>query len=112
MGKGKRKQETILIDQAPDLESLPQLAAALAERFRSAQDETLVAVQAAAVSVPLLQLFCAAHRSAQQAGKTLRVDWKERRPVGDLLREAGFARHVACPRSQNGECLWLQEYWE
>ena len=112
MGKGKDKRGEILVDQVLSLEMLPNLAAELATRFKASNTGVRLSVRTATVNIALIQLLCAAHRSAQMAGKELIVDWQAGGPVGNLLRDAGFTRHVACPRSQNGECLWLQEHWE
>ncbi len=80
--------------------------------FRQPNPAVKLVIATPDVVLPLIQLVCAAHRSAQVAWADFSVEWQEPEPIHQLLRDAGFSRHVACPRSRNGACLWLQENWE
>ncbi len=99
----------LTIERNPDLEDLPALAAQLSALMAGATRVEL-SVAAEEVSLAFLQLLCAAHRSAAARGRELQVGWQNRGAAG-LLREAGFIRHVSCPRSTDGSCLWLEEHW-
>ena len=101
----------IVVSQPQSLDDLPGLARALEAAFRQTRPVVRLVIATDEVPLPLVQLICAAHRSAQQAGAEFTVEWQEPGPVQRLLQAAGFSRHVACPRSHNGECLWLQENW-
>jgi len=102
----------IVIDQPPALERLPELAAELEVAFKQPRPAVRLVIATQEVALSLVQLICAAHRSSQVAGADFSVEWQVPEPTRKLLNDAGFSRHVACPRSQNGECLWLQENWQ
>ena len=100
----------LTIDRNPDLEELPTLGAKLAEALAEPGRVELT-IAAEGVSLALLQVLCSAHRTAAQAGSTLKVVWKELPAAKGLLQEAGFIRHVPCPLSVDCDCLWLEEHW-
>ena len=54
-----------------------------------------------------LQLLCAAHQSAQAAGKQFSVNDGGNRAYLDTVANAGFQRHVGCARDHSGTCIWL-----
>jgi ABC-type transporter Mla MlaB component len=54
-----------------------------------------------------LQLLCAAHQSAQAAGKNFSVNDGGNRAYLDTVANAGFQRHVGCARDNSGTCIWL-----
>jgi hypothetical protein len=101
----------IVVDHSLSLEELPNLAQALVEALQQSVAGVRLAIATGEVSMPLIQLICAVHRSAQTLDKEFAVAWQVPTPVAALLQNAGFTRHVACPRSQSGECLWLQQHW-
>lgn len=109
----KTKSETleIVVDQPPSLDTLPGLATALETAFRQPNPGARLVIATPEVALSLVQLICSAHRSSQVAGADFSVKWQVPAPIHQLLCDAGFSRHVPCPRSQNGECLWLQENW-
>ncbi|WP_157471812.1 STAS domain-containing protein [Desulfuromonas sp. DDH964] len=61
--------------------------------------------------IPLLQLLCAAHRTAVAAKRTLAVEWQQPGEACKFLHESGFLRHVPCSCSTDGECLWREDRW-
>jgi hypothetical protein len=101
----------IVVDRSVPLEELPSLAKGLGEALQQSVVGVRLVVTTGEVGMPLIQLVCAAHRSAQSLDKELTVDWQVPEPVAALLQDAGFTRHVACRRSRNGECLWLLQHW-
>ena len=101
----------IVVDRPLSLEELPDLAQELGRALRQPVAGVRLAVNSAEVGMPLIQLVCAVHRSAQACGKEFAVAWQNPHQVAALLQDAGFTRHVACPRSQNGQCLWLEQHW-
>lgn len=112
MVKTKSANREIVVDRPTSLERLPELAGALEVAFQQPDPAVKLVIATPEVPLSLVQLICAAHRSSQVAGADFSVEWLEPESIHQLLRDAGFSRHVACPRSQNGECLWLQENWQ
>jgi ABC-type transporter Mla MlaB component len=60
--------------------------------------------------VTLLQLLCAAHRTASRQGKNLTIcgDFPEQFKM--VLSLAGFCRHIGCSLDVCGNCLWKMIY--
>ena len=54
-----------------------------------------------------LQLLCAAHGSAQAAGKSFGVIDGGNEVYQDTVTKAGFQRHIGCARDVSGTCIWL-----
>ena len=100
----------ILVEGAADLEALPALKEELAVSL-ARSSEVVVAVDCREVNLPLVQLICAAHRSAAGCGRQLRMEWLHPEAACNLRQRTGFTRHTACPRSVAGDCLWLEEHW-
>lgn len=110
-GKETGNGTVIVVDRPLSLEELPALTQQLTTAFRRPARGVRLVVATGEVGMPLIQLVCAAHRSAQAAGSAFAVTWQMPEPVAALLQDTGFTRHVSCPRSQSGECLWLKQHW-
>jgi anti-anti-sigma regulatory factor len=55
-----------------------------------------------------LQLICAAHGSAEDAGKSFRVEEGDNEVLGTVAAEAGFQRQVGCRRDISKSCIWVR----
>lgn len=99
----------IAIAELLGTEDLPQLAQSLQEAIERAPAVHLD-VQTAEVGLGTLQLICSAHRTASAKGKSLAVSWGTGREMVEGISQAGFVRHVACPRSNDGDCVWLERH--
>lgn len=53
-----------------------------------------------------LQLLCAAHRTANREGKQLQLHADLPAAFGELLKSAGFFRHVGCIEDKDDSCIW------
>ena len=60
------------------------------------------------VDLSFLQLLCAAHKSASNAGKTFTLEGALSEPLIRKAREAGFACRKECGPHVNGDCLWRE----
>ncbi|MCM0081350.1 STAS domain-containing protein [Geomonas sp. Red32] len=86
-----------------------------AARFREALIDALAAApktlqlnlnEVTEMDLTGLQLLCSAHHSALSAGKSFKiVDQNE--VYIRVASEAGFERHVGCPRDNNSSCIWV-----
>jgi anti-anti-sigma factor len=55
-----------------------------------------------------LQLLCAAHQSAGQAGKCLQITDGDNAVFRTAAAAAGFVRHVGCARENSSSCIWVR----
>jgi len=72
---------------------------------------TQVSIEIAAgaeCDMTVMQLLCAAHRTASRQGKTLRLFREIPEQFKMIMKLAGFSRHIGCARDESGCCLWLQ----
>lgn len=54
----------------------------------------------------LMQLLCAAHRTANREHKTLQLCDNIPQQFKKIMKLAGFSRHIGCARDESGSCLW------
>ncbi len=54
----------------------------------------------------VLQLLCAAHRTAVRQDKTLQLCGEIPEQFKMIMNLAGFSRHVGCARDKSDCCMW------
>ena len=64
----------------------------------------------AVCDMALLQLLCAAHRTASRHGKTLKICGDIPEQFKTIMNMAGFSRHIGCAKDKSGCCLWKLIY--
>jgi ABC-type transporter Mla MlaB component len=70
---------------------------------------TQVSIEIAAdaeYDMTVLQLLCAAHRTASQQKKVLKLCGEIPEQFKVIMKLSGFSRHIGCARDQSGCCLW------
>jgi anti-anti-sigma regulatory factor len=60
------------------------------------------------VDLSFLQLLCAAHKSASNAGKAFGLEGALSEALARKVREAGFTCRKECGPHLNGDCLWAE----
>jgi len=55
----------------------------------------------------VLQVFCAAHRSAVSLGKQIAIAQSDDKAFRRAVAAAGYWRHVGCPVDADHSCLWV-----
>jgi anti-anti-sigma regulatory factor len=60
-----------------------------------------------AIDLTGLQLLCAAHRSAEQAGTKFEVIDEGNEVFRRVVADAGFQRHVGCACDTTSSCIWV-----
>ena len=60
-----------------------------------------------AIDLTGLQLLCAAHQSAEKAGKRLEVMDEGNEGFRRVVADAGFQRHVGCACDITSSCIWV-----
>ncbi|MCX5814471.1 MAG: STAS domain-containing protein [Proteobacteria bacterium] len=53
-----------------------------------------------------LQLLCALHKSAMQAGKIVTLNYSRASVITEILLQAGCVRHTGC--AGNEKCFWSE----
>lgn len=77
------------------------------EKALAAAESVAIAIAAdAECDMTLMQLLCAAHRTAVSQGKTLTLNGDLPEQLLMVMKLAGFTRHIGCARDQAGCCLW------
>ena len=64
-----------------------------------------------AVDVAVLQLFCAAHKSAVARDKVIKFT-RMSAPVAEVVMDAGFTHDTGCIKELGDPCLWVIETGE
>ena len=58
------------------------------------------------IDLTCLQLFCSAHRTALQNGKTLAIVQNQMEAFDAFRKKAGYKRHQGCRLNPTQSCLW------
>lgn len=58
----------------------------------------------------VLQLLCAAHRTAARQEKSLQLCGEIPEQFKMVMNLAGFSRHIGCARDKSGCCMWKLVY--
>ena len=73
----------------------------------AAATQVFIAISAdAECDMTVMQLLCAAHRTASRQGKALQLCGEIPEQFKMIMGLAGFSRHIGCARDQSGCCLW------
>jgi anti-anti-sigma regulatory factor len=87
-------------------------AAELREIFAKALDESEQVVvefgECKAMDLSFLQLICSAHRSAVQAGRTLKLGDTLPALWAETAETAGYFRLKGCDLDRDCSCLWIR----
>lgn len=59
------------------------------------------------IDLTALQLLCAAHQSAESAGKVFQVQAAGNNIYHEVVSHAGLHRHVGCARDNSSSCIWV-----
>lgn len=87
-----------------------ELKAQVVQALAAATQVSIDIAADAECDLALLQLLCAAHRTASRQGKTLQVGGELSEQFQMVLNLAGFSRHIGCALDVCGSCLWKQIY--
>jgi anti-anti-sigma factor len=91
---------------ALSIENGAELKTAISEALEAAENIVFDLAGVASADICCMQLFCAAHRTAVQSGKTLALA-NAGEGFEASAREAGYGRHVGCMGGNSRDCLWI-----
>ena len=84
------------------------LREALIEALEATRDLGVDVTGVTGVDLTALQLLCAAHQSAEKAGKRFQVVDQGNEVFRRVVADAGFQRHVGCACDTTSSCIWVQ----
>ncbi len=100
-------RSTITVSGDVTVSGAKELKEALLNAVRTATSVKVMLRNISCADVTVLQLLCAAHRTAVLMDRTLAIEGADREPMATLLRHAGFLRHIGCHDSTRRTCLWV-----
>ena len=102
------KQTSFEVQRTCTIEEAGRIRALLMEQLAGKNGLVLNLSNVDEVDLSFLQLLCAVHKSASNAGKTLTLEGALSEPLTRKAREAGFACRKECGPHLNGDCLWRE----
>lgn len=101
-------KELITVSGDLTVQNAKTLKEALLDAIRTAPAVVLAVERVSELDVAFPQLVCSLHRSAADLNKQLTISGLDEEPMGRLLRQAGFLRHIGCHESTRKSCLWMR----
>lgn len=100
--------EAISLQWSGDLgvRRVAELKAQLQGALSAATQVSITIAADAECDLTLMQLLCAAHRTAAGQNKSLQLCGEVPAQFSLILNLAGFSRHIGCIRDRAGDCLW------
>jgi len=89
---------------------IAELKAQVEQTLATARHIDIEIVADAESDMTVLQLLCAAHRTAARQGKTLQLCGEIPEQFRMVMNLAGFSRHIGCARDKAGCCIWKRVY--
>lgn len=89
---------------------IAELKAEVQAALTAATSLSITMAPDAVCDISLLQLLCAAHRTASAQGKLLSLCGDLPEQFSMVLKLAGFSRHIGCVQDLCGSCLWKLIY--
>jgi ABC-type transporter Mla MlaB component len=105
---GVDASEMVTLQWSGDL-TIRRIAELKAQVQQALAAVTLVSIEIAAEAecdMTLMQLLCAAHRTAARQEKTLQLCGEIPKQFKRIMDLAGFSRHIGCAQDKSGCCLW------
>ena len=96
--------ETLVLEGEMIIDHAAELKNVFLDALRGSGSLSLVIEGITKVDLFGLQVLCAAHHSAEKAGKALTLTGKQPEALRDAVVEAGYGRTVAC--SLDITCPW------
>jgi anti-anti-sigma regulatory factor len=104
----RTQQQTLVLDGDCTLDRAHEFRSLLLDALKTDGDLLLNLDNATEVDLSLLQLLCAAHRSAVGCGKQLLVKSKPSTAFIEAAQGAGFLRTMGCQGALNKGCLFTE----
>lgn len=101
---------TVVLDGAARLEHAAEVHAALLDALNENERVTIRLTPQSRAGLPIMQLLCAAHRTAERLGRTLVLSDESGHLMEDAVTRAGFftSRRAKRAADQAGAWDWRQ----
>ncbi len=103
--------EVIKITGNLTIENIQEIYQLLTAAIDNTQKVSLIFENVTAVDLSFVQLLCAAHRTAVNAGKSTTLSSLCPEGLKTTVRELGFIQEQGCVLDSQCSCLW-KEGWE
>ena len=109
---GVEAGEKVTLQWAGDLtiRRIAELKGQVEQALATATDISIAIAADAESDMTILQLLCAAHRTAARQGKSLQLCGEIPEQFRMVMNLAGFSRHIGCARDKSGCCMWKLVY--
>lgn len=106
--QGVETGEMVTLQWSGDLtiRRITELKKQVQQALETASHVTIVIAADAECDTTLMQLLCAAHRTASRQDKTLQIGGDISLQFKKIMNLAGFSRHIGCALDKSGCCLW------
>ena len=106
--QGVDEGEIVTLQWSGDLtvRRIAELKAQMQKALAAARQVSIEIAAGAECDLTVLQLLCAAHRTASRQGKTLQLSGEVPEQFKMIMGLSGFSRHIGCARDHSGCCLW------
>jgi anti-anti-sigma regulatory factor len=99
---------TVTVSGRATIEQAFTFREALLESLQAAKEVRVDVSGLTGVDLTGLQLLCAAHQSAEKAGKRFLVSDGGNETFLGVVADAGFQRHVGCACDTSSSCIWVR----
>jgi ABC-type transporter Mla MlaB component len=108
MQQGVAEGEMVTLQWSGDLtiRRITELKEQMQKALAVATQVSIAIAAEAECDLTVLQLLCAAHRTASRQGKILMLYGEIPEQFKMIMKLAGFSRHIGCARDQSGCCVW------
>ena len=91
-----------------DIGQSGQLKAALMDSLKRVDNVKVLVDKDTEVDLPIIQLLCAAHRTAQLQGKRMTLAYEQSEAFCGSVQCAGYLRHAGCDHDHDDTCFWKE----
>jgi anti-anti-sigma regulatory factor len=99
-------ESTVVLTGALGVEDAAALREALLAALAASARVAIDAAGVSGIDLTCLQVLCAAHRTAMEGGKDIRIEGCCAPEFAESVRAAGFPMHAGCRHNTTGSCLW------
>ncbi|MBU2547731.1 MAG: STAS domain-containing protein [Proteobacteria bacterium] len=104
----KSRTGQIIMAGELNIERAAELRAALADALSKADRVVVDLESVTEITLPGLQLFCSAHRTALAGDKCFSLTRPHPEFLVRAIEAAGFSRHTGCHLDRDHSCLWAR----
>jgi hypothetical protein len=106
--KNSKNKVTLTFSEDLTLPYAEEMKALFLETVGNGKNVTVAFQSVTDIDLSMLQLLCAAHRTAMRMNTAFTMDGEISDLCKTVIEDAGFVRHSGCRNNKNkADCLWL-----